>query len=67
MLTNQNTAKILDKETKKQSEYEALQDFLRSISSTATLPPYVKGETYSSYRGVFNQVCIDLINYICYT
>lgn len=46
------------KESRKQDEYEALQSFLRSISSTATLPPYVKGETYSSTKGVFNQVCI---------
>lgn len=44
------------KDTRKEEEYEALQSFLRSISSTATLPPYVKGETYSSVRGVLNQV-----------
>ncbi|XP_049873513.1 facilitated trehalose transporter Tret1-like isoform X2 [Pectinophora gossypiella] len=50
--------KIAAKETAKAEEYEALQSFLRSISSTATLPPYVKGETYSSVRGVFNQCLI---------
>ncbi|XP_013186921.1 facilitated trehalose transporter Tret1 [Amyelois transitella] len=44
--------------TAKEDEYEALQSFLRSISSTATLPPYVKGETYSSVRGVLNQALI---------
>lgn len=60
MLGNDKLAKIAkqkQKESNKQDEYEALQSFLRSISSTATLPPYVKGETYSSVRGVFNQVC----------
>ncbi|XP_061716000.1 facilitated trehalose transporter Tret1-like isoform X1 [Cydia pomonella] len=45
-------------EAEKSDEYEALQSFLRSISSTATLPPYVKGETFSSYRGVFNQCLV---------
>ncbi|XP_028042871.1 facilitated trehalose transporter Tret1-like [Bombyx mandarina] len=61
MLGNDKLAKIAkqkQKESNKQDEYEALQSFLRSISSTATLPPYVKGETYSSVRGVFNQCLI---------
>ncbi|GBP22383.1 hypothetical protein EVAR_11899_1 [Eumeta japonica] len=49
------TKKKTTKEEIKQSEYEAVQSFLRSISSTATLPPYVKGERYSSRRGVINQ------------
>uniref|UniRef100_A0A2A4IVB9 Uncharacterized protein n=1 Tax=Heliothis virescens TaxID=7102 RepID=A0A2A4IVB9_HELVI len=58
MLGEGQVPQIVSKETKKADEYEALQSFLRSISSTATLPPYVKGETYSSTRGVFNQVKI---------
>ena len=56
MLANGRKPKVVSKEVKTQEEYEALQNFLRSISSTATLPPYVKGESYSSCRGVFNQV-----------
>ncbi|XP_041979373.1 facilitated trehalose transporter Tret1-like isoform X2 [Aricia agestis] len=48
----------ITKNNLKDEEYEALQSFLRSISSTATLPPYVKGETYSSVRGVLNQCLI---------
>lgn len=56
MLAEGQVPQIVSKESKKQDEYEALQSFLRSISSTATLPPYVKGETYSSTKGVFNQV-----------
>lgn len=56
MLDTERIPQIATKEEKKADEYEALQSFLRSISSTATLPPYVKGETYSSVRGVFNQV-----------
>lgn len=58
MLTEGKKAAISkdSKDSRKEEEYEALQSFLRSISSTATLPPYVKGETYSSVRGVFNQV-----------
>lgn len=56
MLAAGRKPRVLSKEEKSQDEYEALQSFLRSISSTATLPPYVKGETYSSVRGVFNQV-----------
>ncbi|XP_059050037.1 facilitated trehalose transporter Tret1-like [Achroia grisella] len=55
MLTESQKPKILSKDNRKDEEYEALQSFLRSISSTATLPPYVKGETYSSVRGVLNQ------------
>ncbi|KAI5644337.1 sugar transporter domain-containing protein [Phthorimaea operculella] len=51
-------SKKIAKNEAKAEEYEALQSFLRSISSTATLPPYVKGETYSSTRGVFNQCLI---------
>lgn len=58
MLDNGRIPQIATKEEKKADEYEALQSFLRSISSTATLPPYVKGETYSSVRGVFNQVSL---------
>lgn len=58
MLSEGRVPQIAEKETRKQDEYEALQSFLRSISSTATLPPYVKGETYSSLRGVFNQCLI---------
>ncbi|PZC79534.1 hypothetical protein B5X24_HaOG216199 [Helicoverpa armigera] len=58
MLGDGQVPQIVSKETKKADEYEALQSFLRSISSTATLPPYVKGETYSSTRGVFNQCLI---------
>ncbi|KAL0838931.1 hypothetical protein ABMA28_016941 [Loxostege sticticalis] len=58
MLSDEHKAHITKKETRKNEDYEALQSFLRSISSTATLPPYVKGETYSSYRGVFNQALI---------
>lgn len=50
------------KDSRKEAEYEALQSFLRSISSTATLPPYVKGESYSSLRGVINQV--GIVSYI---
>ncbi|CAG9125574.1 unnamed protein product [Plutella xylostella] len=49
---------VVSAQQAKSDEYEALQSFLRSISSTATLPPYVKGETYSSKRGVFNQCLI---------
>lgn len=56
MLGEGQVPQIVSKETAKADEYEALQSFLRSISSTATLPPYVKGETYSSAKGVFNQV-----------
>lgn len=48
--------KLTYSQTKKKDDYDALQSFLRSISSTATLPPYIKGETYSSAKGVFNQV-----------
>ncbi|XP_022119148.2 facilitated trehalose transporter Tret1 isoform X1 [Pieris rapae] len=55
---NQTPKAVKSKETKSSEEYEALQGFLRSISSTATLPPYIKGETYSSVRGVFNQCLI---------
>ncbi|KAG6440722.1 hypothetical protein O3G_MSEX001422 [Manduca sexta] len=58
MLGDGQVPKIVKKETRKKDDYEALQSFLRSISSTATLPPYVKGETYSSVRGVFNQCLI---------
>lgn len=58
MLANGRKPKVVSKEVKTQEEYEALQNFLRSISSTATLPPYVKGESYSSCRGVFNQCLI---------
>ncbi|CAH0398407.1 unnamed protein product [Chilo suppressalis] len=58
MLTDDLKPTITSKDTSKEDEYEALQSFLRSISSTATLPPYVKGETYSSVRGVFNQCLI---------
>ncbi|XP_063825892.1 facilitated trehalose transporter Tret1-like [Ostrinia nubilalis] len=58
MLSDEHKPQITKKETRKQDDYDALQSFLRSISSTATLPPYVKGETYSSYRGVFNQCLI---------
>ncbi|KAJ8731470.1 hypothetical protein PYW07_004634 [Mythimna separata] len=58
MLGEGQVPQIVSKETKKTDEYEALQSFLRSISSTATLPPYVKGETYSSKKGVFNQCLI---------
>lgn len=50
------TPNLTYKQSKKKDDYEALQSFLRSISSTATLPPYIKGETYSSVKGVFNQV-----------
>ncbi|KAL4707791.1 hypothetical protein ACJJTC_001737 [Scirpophaga incertulas] len=57
MLGDEPKAKITSKMSK-DDEYEALQSFLRSISSTATLPPYVKGETYSSVRGVYNQCLI---------
>lgn len=56
MLAKGRKPQTTSKETRSAEEYEALQSFLRSISSTATLPPYVKGETYSSVRGVFNQV-----------
>lgn len=56
MLVKGCKPQVASKQAKSQEEYEALQSFLRSISSTATLPPYVKGETYSSFRGVFNQV-----------
>ncbi|CAG4956172.1 unnamed protein product [Colias eurytheme] len=58
MLSQSPKPVVKGKEEKSQEEYEALQNFLRSISSTATLPPYVKGETYSSVRGVFNQCLI---------
>ncbi|KAJ0176701.1 hypothetical protein K1T71_007880 [Dendrolimus kikuchii] len=58
MLGNGNMPEIAAKKAKEHDEYEALQSFLRSISSTATLPPYVKGETYSSVKGVFNQCLI---------
>lgn len=56
MLAEGRPPVVTSKDARKTEDYEALQGFLRSISSTATLPPYVKGETYSSYRGVFNQV-----------
>lgn len=56
MLAKDRKPQTTSKEARSAEEYEALQSFLRSISSTATLPPYVKGETYSSVRGVFNQV-----------
>ncbi|CAK1580152.1 unnamed protein product [Parnassius mnemosyne] len=58
MLEESRKPKVKSKQAHSQEEYEALQSFLRSISSTATLPPYVKGETYSSMRGVFNQCLI---------
>ncbi|XP_073956671.1 facilitated trehalose transporter Tret1-like [Choristoneura fumiferana] len=58
MLGGEKKPKVTTKETDRADEYEALQSFLRSISSTATLPPYVKGETFSSFRGVFNQCLI---------
>ncbi|CAH0751373.1 unnamed protein product [Diatraea saccharalis] len=59
MLTDDIKPQITSKNSSKEDdEYEALQSFLRSISSTATLPPYVKGETYSSVRGVLNQCLI---------
>ncbi|XP_072949127.1 facilitated trehalose transporter Tret1-like isoform X2 [Epargyreus clarus] len=58
MLADNKKPQVKTKETRTREEYEALQSFLRSISSTATLPPYVKGETYSSSRGVFNQCLI---------
>ncbi|CAF4921224.1 unnamed protein product [Pieris macdunnoughi] len=58
---NQTPKAVKSKETKSSEEYEALQSFLRSISSTVTLPPYVKGETYSSVRGVFNQYKNNLL------
>ncbi|CAH2096310.1 unnamed protein product [Euphydryas editha] len=58
MLVKGRKPQVASKEAKSAEEYEALQSFLRSISSTATLPPYVKGETYSSVRGVFNQCLI---------
>lgn len=65
MLEKGRKPKVVDKQVKSQEEYEALQNFLRSISSTATLPPYVKGESYSSCRGVFNQV-LKLIYFCLY-
>nr|XP_032517086.1 uncharacterized protein LOC116769959 [Danaus plexippus plexippus] len=58
MLGKAKKPQVTSKKVQSQEEYEALQSFLRSISSTATLPPYVKGETYSSVRGVFNQCLI---------
>ncbi|XP_050350830.1 facilitated trehalose transporter Tret1-like isoform X1 [Nymphalis io] len=58
MLAKAKKPQVASKEAQSAEEYEALQNFLRSISSTATLPPYVKGETYSSVRGVFNQCLI---------
>lgn len=58
MLAKGRKPQTTSKEARSAEEYEALQSFLRSISSTATLPPYVKGETYSSVRGVFNQCLI---------
>lgn len=58
MLVEPQKAQITEKENKKKNDYEALQNFLRSISSTATLPPYVKGEKYSSMKGVFNQCLV---------
>ncbi|XP_026327179.1 facilitated trehalose transporter Tret1-like isoform X2 [Hyposmocoma kahamanoa] len=60
MLTEGKKTTIIkeNKDSRKEEEYEALQSFLRSISSTATLPPYVKGESYSSVRGVLNQCLI---------
>ncbi|XP_050666151.1 facilitated trehalose transporter Tret1-like [Leptidea sinapis] len=58
MLAQSPKPVVKSKETQSQDDYEALQSFLRSISSTATLPPYVKGETYSSTRGVINQCLI---------
>lgn len=61
MLSGEKKPKVTTKETDRADEYEALQSFLRSISSTATLPPYVKGETFSSFRGVFNQVGVKIL------